>query len=80
MKIKETIFLKRLTHYLLVVQHIVEAKQLLDDGHNFAWRQKPSLQHKQDTALSQYVRTKPLFLYEKQSGSHHNTSVRFMIC
>ena len=28
--------------YLFVSQYIVEAKQVLDDGNNFAWRQKPS--------------------------------------
>ena len=36
--------------YLFVAQYIVEAKQVLDDSNNFAWRQKPSRQitlHKQ---------------------------------
>ena len=35
--------------YLFVAQYIVEVKQVLDDGNNFAWRQNPldnSLQHK----------------------------------
>ena len=30
--------------YLFVGQYIVETKQVLDDGNNFAWRQKPSQQ------------------------------------
>ena len=30
--------------YLFVAQYIVEAKQVSDDGNNFAWRQKPSRQ------------------------------------
>ena len=30
--------------YLFVAQYIVEYKQVLDDGNNFAWRQKPSQQ------------------------------------
>ena len=36
--------LETLISYLFVAQYIVEAKQLLDDGNNFAWRQKPSRQ------------------------------------
>ena len=28
--------------YLFVAQYIVECKQVLDDGNNFAWRQKPT--------------------------------------
>ena len=28
--------------YLFVAQYITEAKQVLDDGNNFAWRQKPT--------------------------------------
>ena len=27
--------------YLFVAQYIVEAKQVLDDGSNYTWRQKP---------------------------------------
>ena len=30
--------------YLFVAQYIVECKQVLDDGNNFAWRQKPTQQ------------------------------------
>ena len=46
--------------YLFVAQYIVEAKQVLDDGNNFAWRQKPSRQFtaaqaRDQTVLSQYV-------------------------
>ena len=47
--------------YLFVTQYIVEAKQVLDDGNNFAMRQKPSRQFtaaqaRDQTMLSQYVR------------------------
>ena len=28
--------------YLFVAQYIVEAKQVLDDGNNFVWQQKPT--------------------------------------
>ena len=28
--------------YLFVAQYITEAKQVLDDGNNFVWRQKPT--------------------------------------
>ena len=47
--------------FLFVAQYIVEAKQVLDDGNNFAWRQKPSRQFtatqaRDQTVLSQYVR------------------------
>ena len=46
--------------YLFVAQYIVEAKQILDDGNNFAWRQKPSRQFtaaqaRDQTVLSQCV-------------------------
>ena len=46
--------------YLFVAQYIVESKQVLDDGNNFAWRQKPNrsftASQVQDTAfLSQHV-------------------------
>ena len=45
--------------YLFVAQYIVEAKQVLDDGNNFEWRQKPSRQFtaaqaRDQTVLSQY--------------------------
>ena len=47
--------------YLFVAQYIVEAKQVLDGGNNFVWRQKPSRQFtaaraRDQTVLSQYVR------------------------
>ena len=46
--------------YLFVAQYIVEAKQVLDDGNNFAMRQKPcrqftAAQAKDQAILSQYV-------------------------
>ena len=46
--------------YLFVAQYIVEAKQVFDDGNNFAWRQKPSRQFtaaqaRDQTVLSQYA-------------------------
>ena len=50
---------------LFVAQYIVETKQVLDNGNNFAWKQKPSadssLQHKLETRLcwaSVYGKTK----------------------
>ena len=56
--------------YLFVAQYIVEAKQLLDDGNNFAWRQKPSraltaAQAKDQTFLSQFVRTDKAYCFMK---------------
>ena len=47
--------------YLFVVQYIEKAKQVLNDGNNFAWRQKPSRQFtaaqaRDQTVLYQYVR------------------------
>ena len=47
--------------YLFVAQYIVEAKQVLDDGNNFIWRQKPTRhltasQAKDQAVLSQCVR------------------------
>ena len=48
------------TDYLFVGQYIVEAKQVLDDGNNFVWRQKPSRQFtaaqaRDQAVFSQYV-------------------------
>ena len=47
--------------YLFVAQYIVEAKQVLDDGNNFVWRQKPTRnltasQAKDQAVLNQCVR------------------------
>ena len=41
--------------YLFVAQYIVEAKQLLDDGNNFAMRQKPSRQFTAAQAKNQEI-------------------------
>ena len=46
--------------YLFVAQYIVEAKQILDDGNNFIWRQKPTRQFtasqaRDHTLLNQFV-------------------------
>ena len=56
--------------YLFVAQYIVEAKQVLDDGNNFAWRQKPSRQFtaaqaRDHTVLSQYVRKDRAYSFMK---------------
>ena len=59
-----------LLDYLFVAQYIVEAKQVLDDGNNFAWRQKPSRQFtaaqaRDQTVLSQYVRKDKAYSFMK---------------
>ena len=56
--------------YLFVAQYIVEAKQVLDDGNNFAWRQKPSRQFtaaqaRDQTLLNQYVRKDKAYSFMK---------------
>ena len=56
--------------YLFVAQYIVEAKQVSDDGNNFAWRQKPSRQFtaaqaRDQTVLSQYVRKDRAYSFMK---------------
>ena len=53
--------------YLLVAQYIVEAKQVLDDGNNFIWQQKPTRhltasQAKDQSLLSQCVTVQRLQL------------------
>ena len=70
--------------YLFVVQYIVEAKQVQDDGTNFAMRQKPSRQFTAAQARDQSSmckKTKPILIYEKTFVvPHHITSVHFMTC
>ena len=56
--------------YLFVAQYIVEAKQLLDDGNNFAMRQKPSRQFtaaqaKNQEILSQFMRNDKAYSFMK---------------
>ena len=56
--------------YLFVVQYIVEAKQVQDDGTNFAMRQKPSRQFtaaqaRDQTMLSQYVQKDKAYSFMK---------------
>ena len=56
--------------YLFAAQYIVEAKQVRDDGNNFAWRQKPSRQFtaaqaRDQTVLSQYVRKDKAYSFMK---------------
>ena len=56
--------------YLFVAQYIVEANQVLDDGNNFPWRQKPSRQFtatqaRDQTVLSQYVRKDKAYSFMK---------------
>ena len=54
--------------YLFVAQYIVEAKQVMDDGNNFAWRRKPSRQFTASqardlTVLSQFVRKDKVYSF-----------------
>ena len=56
--------------YLFVAQYIVEAKQVLDDGNNFIWSQKPNTQltasqAKDHTVLSQFVRKDKAYRFMK---------------
>ena len=56
--------------YLFVAQYIMEAKQVLDDGNNPAWRQKPSRQFtvsqaRDQTLLSQFVRKDKVYSFKK---------------
>ena len=68
------------TDYLFVGQYIVEAKQVLDDGNNFVWRQKPSRQFtaaqaRDQTVLSQYVRKDRAYSFMKniRAAYHQRT-------
>ena len=52
--------------YLFVAQYIVEYKQVLDDGNNFAWRQKPTQQItasqvKNQSFMSDHVRADKVY-------------------
>ena len=56
--------------YLFVAQYIVECKQVLDDGNNFAWRQKPTQQItasqvKDKSFMSDNVRTDKAYRFLK---------------
>ena len=56
--------------YLFVAQYIVEAKQIRDDGNNFAMRQKPSrlftaAQAKNQEILSQFMRNDKAYSFMK---------------
>ncbi|MDD9818100.1 MAG: hypothetical protein OXU61_08220 [Gammaproteobacteria bacterium] len=56
--------------YLFVAQYIVECKQVLDDGNNFAWRQKPTQQItasqvKDRAFLSEHVRNYKAYQFLK---------------
>ena len=50
-----------------MAQYIVEAKQVSDDGNNFAWRQKPftASQAKYRAFLNQFVRTDRAYCFMK---------------
>ena len=57
--------------YLFVAQYIVEAKQVLDDGNNFVWQQKPSRQFtaaqaRDQTVLSQYMMKDKAYSFMKK--------------
>ena len=57
--------------YLFVAQYIVEAKQVLDDGNNYIWRQKPQArqftasQARDKTLLNQYIRSDKAYSFMK---------------
>ena len=57
--------------YLFVAQYIVEAKQVLDDGSNYIWRQKPQArqftasQARDKTLLNQFVRSDKAYAFMK---------------
>ena len=57
--------------YLFVAQYIVEAKQVLDDGNNYIWRQKPQArqftasQAKDSALLTQFVRSDKAYSFMK---------------
>ncbi len=58
------------TDYLFVAQYIVEAKQVVDDGNNFIWRQKPSRdftahQAKNQSLVSQCIRKDKAYRFMK---------------
>ncbi len=72
--------------YLFVAQYIVECKQVLDDGNNFAWRQKPARsftasQVRDSAFLSLHVRTDKHTDFSKMlEVLPHITSELFMTC
>ena len=58
--------------YLFVAQYIVEAKQVLDDGNNYIWHQKPqsrqfaASQARDKILLNEFVRSDKAYgFYEK---------------
>ena len=57
--------------YLFVAQYIVEAKQILDDGNNFIWRQKPGRQPltvsqvRSQESLNEYVQKDKAYRFMK---------------
>ena len=56
--------------YLFVAIYIVEAKQVFDDGNNFAWRQKPARQFtasqaRDQTVLRQFMRKDKAYSFMK---------------
>ena len=56
--------------YLFVAQYIVEAKQVLDDGNNYIWRQKPT----RDLTASQAKKDQAVL----SPWVHKNKAYRFM--
>ena len=57
--------------YLFVAQYIVEAKQVLDDGNNYIWHQKPqsrqftTSQARDKVLLNQFVRSDKAYSFMK---------------
>ena len=73
--------------YLFVAQYIVEAKQVLDDGNNYIWKQKPQArqfiasQARDSTVLNQYLRADKAYSFMKTfEAPHHITNAHSMTC
>ena len=73
-------------HYLFVAQYIVEAKQVLNDGNNFIWRQKPTghltaSQAKDQAVLNQCVcKVQAYRVMKNIRGSPPYYQCTFMTC
>ena len=73
--------------YLFVAQYIVEAKQVLDDGNNYIWRQKPQArqfkasQARDEALLNQFVHSDKAYSFMKTLEAHlRTTNTHFMTC
>ena len=70
--------------FLFMAQYIVEAKQLLDDAHNYVWRQRPydsgitAAQARDPTCLNEYVRSDKA--YHGQTACNSYLFLHVIIC